>query len=127
LEHVFLIIYTVELALRFFAFGLSALKTPWVFFDLILVAMGILSVYVVGPIVSYVQSKHGDNSVQDSMAGLLVLRMLRLFRLARVVRLLVIFKTLWVLIRGLIGSAGTISYTFCLIFLILYIFSCMII
>jgi len=55
----------------------------------------------------------------------LVLRMLRLFRLARALRLLVQFKTLWMLIRGLIGSAGTIAYTFSLIILILYVSSCM--
>jgi len=37
---------------------------------------------------------------------------------------LVQFKTLWMLVRGLIGSASTIAYTFSLIVLILYIFAC---
>jgi len=71
------------------------------------------------------KTTEGNQSLKDSMAGLLVLRMFRLFRLARAIRLLVQFKTLWMLIRGLIGSAGTIAYTFGLIVLIIYIFACM--
>jgi len=123
LEHIFLFVYVAELALRFFAYGISCLKNPWVAFDFVLVFMGVVSNYIVGPIIQNLGE--GSKSVQDGMAGLLVLRMLRLFRLARAVRLLVQFKTLWMLIRGLLGSAGTIAYTFGLILLILYICSCM--
>jgi voltage-gated sodium channel len=123
LEHFFLFVYVAELALRFFAHGCGCLRSPWVAFDFILVFMGVVSNYIVGPIIENFAA--GNDSVKDSMAGLLVLRMLRLFRLARAVRLLVQFKTLWMLIRGLMGSAGTIAYTFGLILLILYIFSCM--
>jgi len=123
LEHLFLFVYVAELALRFFAHGCSCLKSLCVAFDFVLVFMGVVSNYIVGPIIN--NMGEGNKAVQDSMAGLLVMRMLRLFRLARAVRLLVQFKTLWMLIRGLMGSAGTIAYTFGLILLILYIFSCM--
>jgi len=121
LEYLFLAIYLCELGLRFFAHGCACLKHPWVAFDFVLVCIGLVSHCVIGPILASSQ----DESVKDSMAGLLVLRMLRLFRLARAVRLLVQFKTLWMLVRGLIGSASTIAYTFGLIVLILYIFAYM--
>ena len=55
------------------------------------------------------------------MGQLLVLRVLRLLKLARAVRLLVAFKTLWMLVRGLLSSAGTMFYTFLLMTLILYV------
>jgi len=122
-EHVFLFVYVAELGLRFFAHGWRCLKSPWVLFDFLLVFMGVVSNYIIGPIIN--SMGEGSESLHDSMGGLLVMRMLRLFRLARAVRLLVQFKTLWMLIRGLMGSAGTITYTFGLILLILYIASCM--
>lgn len=124
LEHIFMAIYVCELSLNFFAHGKSCFKNSWTMFDLVLVSTGVLTSYVIGPIVSSVSTGNSD-SMQDSMAGLLVMRMLRLFRLARALRFLVMFKTLWLLVSGLIGSAGTIAYTFILIMLILYIFSCM--
>jgi len=123
LEHIFLFVYMAELGLRFFAHGCRCLQSPWVLFDFVLVFMGVVSNYIVGPIINSLGE--GNQSLKDSMGGLLVMRMLRLFRLARAVRLLVQFKTLWMLIRGLMGSAGTIMYTFGLILLILYIASCM--
>merc|ERR1719362_180416 len=124
LERIFLMIYIAELCLRFFAHGCACLKSAWVMFDFVLVLMGVISMAIINPIVNNMDDE-SDGSVKDSMAGLLVLRMLRLFRLARALRLLVQFKTLFMLIRGLIGSAGTIAYTFSLILLILYVSSCM--
>merc|ERR1719327_391309 len=84
--------------------------------------MGVISSWVVDPIVA---SLGNDSDVKETLGPLMVLRVLRLFRLARAVRLLVQFKTLWMLVRGLISSAGTIMYTFILLFLMLYIFACL--
>jgi hypothetical protein len=53
-----------------------------------------------------------------------VLRLFRLFRLARAVRLLVQFRTLWMLIQGLINSCATIMHTFSLMLMLLFIFGC---
>jgi len=123
LEHAFMTFYVCELLLQFFANGRSCLRNSWVVFDLVLVCTGVLSTYVVGPIVS-MSSTNGDD-VQDKMDGLLVLRLLRLFRLARAVRALVIFRDLRLLVGGFMASASTIGYTFILITLILFIFSCL--
>jgi hypothetical protein len=55
----------------------------------------------------------------------MVLRILRLARLARALRLLVQFKELWMLVRGLLSSARTMVYTAIIIFIILYVFACL--
>lgn len=124
LEHFFLAVYVFELSLHFGVYGCSCLKNSWVLFDFILVSTGALSNYVVGPIMSSIHANNSE-SMKDGMSGILIMRMLRLFRLARAIRFLVIFKTLWLLVSGLMHSAGTIAYTFSLILLILYVFSCM--
>jgi len=122
LEHIFLAIYIIELVCRFTTYGCRAcLGNPWVAFDLLLVLLGAMDLYIVKPVTAATQ----DGAENQEIAGLMVLRMLRLFRLARLVKMMYTFKVLWKLINGLLGSVGTIFYTFCLIGLILYIFSCM--
>lgn len=118
MEHVFLAVYSLELFLRFFAQGLNCLRSGWVIFDLVLVGMGVISTWVVTPIM-------GKGAMADELGPLMVLRVMRLLRLARAVRLLVQFKTLWMLVRGLLSSAGTMIYTFSLIALILYVYACL--
>ncbi|CAD7937891.1 unnamed protein product [Amoebophrya sp. A25] len=112
IEHIFLGIYSLELLARFYAFGFGCLKSGWVAFDAVLVVVGIASTWVLPSIFT---------ETPEELGPLLVLRVLRLLRLARAVRLLVAFKTLWMLVRGLLSSAGTMCYTFVLIFLILYV------
>jgi hypothetical protein len=96
-ENLFLVIYCGELGMRFYAQRLHCLQNGWVRFDLLLVGMGVLSSWVVDPIVA---SLGNDSDVKETLGPLMVLRVLRLFRLARAVRLLVQFKTLWMLVRG---------------------------
>ena len=52
----------------------------------------------------------------------MLLRMFRLARLARTVRLLAQFKVLWMLVRGLFASAGTMVYVTLLASLVVYVF-----
>eukprot|EP00929_Paragymnodinium_shiwhaense_P096636 TRINITY_DN58281_c0_g3_i3.p1 TRINITY_DN58281_c0_g3~~TRINITY_DN58281_c0_g3_i3.p1 ORF type:complete len:619 (-),score=155.35 TRINITY_DN58281_c0_g3_i3:197-2053(-) len=59
----------------------------------------------------------------------MILRLTRLasqlFRLTRTVRLLVKFREMWVLVRGLISSLGTMLNTLILLGCILYMFACL--
>lgn len=116
LENLFLIIYVGELASRFSVYGLSCLTNPWVAFDFVLVVAGVMTAWIIMPL---------SGSVPAGMGPLMVLRIMRLFRLARAVRLLVQFKTLWMLVCGLLYSLGTIFYTFLLMLLIIYVWACL--
>jgi hypothetical protein len=122
MEHCFLSIYCGELMMRFFCMGKGCLKSGWVVFDLVLVGMGTISSWVIEPIILFAMSN--EDGANETLAPLMVLRVMRLLRLARSVRLLVQFKTLWMLVRGLLTSASTMFYTFMLMLLILYVFAC---
>jgi len=112
-ECIFLGVYLVEMFCRFFAYGLRCLEDHWVKVDAMLLLTGLASVAIVAPLYGRV----------DEMAPLLVVRTFRLLRLARTLKLLMTFKSLWMLVRGLLGSAGTMGPTLFLLVVILYIFS----
>jgi len=79
LEQIFLVIYVVELSLRFLAYSYHCLADNWVKFDAFLVVCGVLTNWIIEPIAGSI----------EGMGLLLVLRLARLLRLARAVRLLV--------------------------------------
>jgi len=114
-EHAFLVVYIFELALRFFALGVRALQDNWVKFDLLLVMTSIVTQWVIEPLL-------GAESAKGA-SPLLVMRTARLARLARALRLLVKFRQLWMLVRGLLASAKMVVYTLILLFIILYMFA----
>ncbi|CAD7936633.1 unnamed protein product [Amoebophrya sp. A120] len=116
IENMFLFIYVVELSARFFAFGvMKSLKSSgWIVFDTFLVVVGVVSQWVL-PIIFA--------DTPSALEPLMVLRVLRLLRLARAVRLIITFKTLWMLVRGLLTSADTIMFTFILIAGTVYLFA----
>jgi voltage-gated sodium channel len=124
IEHIFLFIYTAELAVRFYAYGLACMRSGWVVFDFFLVTTGLFTTYLLEPLLRLSFLDLSDNG-GDAVGMLLILRTFRLVRLARTVRLLVQFKVLWMLVRGLLSSAGTMIYIFILFFLVLYVFACM--
>jgi voltage-gated sodium channel len=114
IDNVFLGIYAVELGLRFFAYGIHCLDNGWVQFDAALVTLGLgTSILEIGLGAEFL----------ENLGPIMVLRVLRLLRLARAVRLFSQFKALWMLVRGLLSSAGTMSYTFLLMVLIFYLFA----
>lgn len=115
LESIFLAIYVVELAMRFTGIGWIAIKDHWVKFDCFLVVLGVVNNWLLGWIL-------GD--VASEVQPLMILRMFRLIRLARTVRLLMKFRELWMLVRGLLSCASTMVYTLILLTIILYVFSC---
>eukprot|EP00930_Biecheleria_cincta_P028971 TRINITY_DN20164_c0_g1_i1.p1 TRINITY_DN20164_c0_g1~~TRINITY_DN20164_c0_g1_i1.p1 ORF type:complete len:564 (-),score=86.41 TRINITY_DN20164_c0_g1_i1:21-1481(-) len=126
LGHLFLAIYFVELGLRWFALRMECFRSAWIKFDMVLVFLVVLTSWVMAPIVAIVRLAVGQaDDPSGALEFLMVLKILRLFRLARAVRLLVQFKTLWMLVRGLLCSASTIFFTCVLMVLALYIFACL--
>merc|ERR1719443_42577 len=102
--------------------GWSCLRSNWVVFDFVLVVLGAVSSWIIEPILL---AQDDGGASMEALAPLMVLRVMRLLRLARSLRLLSQFKTLWMLVRGLLSSASTMFYTFALMILILYVFACL--
>jgi hypothetical protein len=117
MEHFYLTIYTIELLMCFFVHGYFCLQDNWVKFDFVLVAVGVVDTWIL-------PAAAADG---DQLGLLLMLRIMRLGRLARTGRLLVRFMGLWMLVSGILNSAGTMLYTLLLLIIILYIFAAIVV
>jgi hypothetical protein len=116
MENVFLIIYIVELACRFYACGKSCLRSSWVKFDVFIVLIGVIGNWLIPSIVLV---------AGDAISKPTFLSIFRLARVARAVRLFVQFRTLWMLISGIISSIPTIINVFVVLLLVLFAFACL--
>jgi len=114
-ENLFLVIYILEIIMRFFVCGTSAVSDHWVKFDLFLVAVSIVSEWILSPMVGAAN--------MDQLGPVMVMRTARLARLARALRLLVKFRELWMLVRGLLLSANMMVYTMVLLCILIYMFA----
>eukprot|EP00913_Durusdinium_trenchii_P007470 g7022.t1 len=112
LEWFYLVVYCIELGLRFYVFRLPVLRSSWVRLDCFLVLSAIVDVILT-------QVRWENQYVQ----GLMLVRTFRLARLARAVRLLVAFQTLWMLVQGLLHSILTLFWTFVMILTLVFIFA----
>jgi voltage-gated sodium channel len=110
----FAAIYLVELILRYYARGFcTAMRCPWVQFDFFLVVTALLELCAaVTP----------DFDL-GFLKKVMVVRLLRLLKLARMLRLMSQFKTLWLLVHGLINSFLTIVWTLVLLGIMVYLFA----
>eukprot|EP00931_Biecheleriopsis_adriatica_P065594 TRINITY_DN4009_c0_g2_i1.p1 TRINITY_DN4009_c0_g2~~TRINITY_DN4009_c0_g2_i1.p1 ORF type:complete len:563 (-),score=80.97 TRINITY_DN4009_c0_g2_i1:152-1840(-) len=118
IESLYLVIYIVELILRFYAFGWYACLTDhWIQFDIALVALGVLGTWLVEPLT-------GSADGMAALGPIMMLRTARLLRLAKIARLFKRIKEFWILVRGFIGSAGLIFYTCVVCFVCLYVCTC---
>lgn len=115
-EIMFLICYLIELAVRLAADGLEPLKKDgWVRFDAFVCAVALIDMCIISPTLQ----DSGGEAKQLAM----VLRIVRLMKLARVVRLLKFFKELWLLVASFGSAFKTLGWTFCLLTMVLYVFS----
>ena len=103
--------------------GLHAFRSGWVKGDAFIVCGSLFEFFMN----IYVRYIHGSISQMGSSAApvdvqiLTIIRMGRIFRLIRAVRLFVQFRTLWMLIRGLIGCTTVMLHSCFVVALILYI------
>lgn len=103
----FLVIYSVDVGLRFYAFGWRYfLLNVWNFCDIMVVFFGILG-EILGSVLSYADT-------------LKLLRLVRLLRLMRVMRML---RELYVIIHGLLNTLKAVFWASVLMFILLAILS----
>jgi hypothetical protein len=117
LEYTFLIVYCVELAMRVYVSGVKvALSNNWVKFDAVMVAAGVLNLFLT-------VSALGGSAATSVVDNVNMLKMLRLFRLAKTVRVLVQFRTLWMLIQGLMYAVLPMFWTAIIMSVVIYVFA----
>jgi len=124
LEHVFLMVFIVELIIRASSDGLGVLHSGWFRFDATLVVLGMASSWLVEPIVVHTAGIDGSVFL-DILALVLVLRLLRLVRLIRALRLFPQFYEMWKIANGFMAALRTVLSACVLIVLILYAFACL--
>lgn len=115
-ENVFCVFFSFEWIVRFgaFKFKRNCLCDAWFVFDSVLLVMMIFETWVM-PSVS---AGGGAKALQ----GLRWMRLIRLTRLARVARLLRAVPQLLIMVKAIMISLKTVSYTFVLLILMVYIF-----
>eukprot|EP00927_Polykrikos_kofoidii_P021793 TRINITY_DN20534_c0_g1_i3.p1 TRINITY_DN20534_c0_g1~~TRINITY_DN20534_c0_g1_i3.p1 ORF type:complete len:689 (-),score=87.53 TRINITY_DN20534_c0_g1_i3:28-2040(-) len=119
MEHFFLFLYVLELGLRYVVLGSTRFFSDnWTRLDIFLATASVVSGWILEPIFV----SHGT---QHEIGPFALLRTTRLFRVARMVRLLIAFKELWMLVRGLMTSLSTMVYTSILLCCVIYVFSCL--
>mmetsp|Transcript_111490 Transcript_111490/g.270873 ORF Transcript_111490/g.270873 Transcript_111490/m.270873 type:complete len:704 (-) Transcript_111490:241-2352(-) len=111
-EHVFLIVYIFELCIRLGGEGVRCFADNWAKFDFLLVVLGIVTIWILPLIIC--------EECFNSLANVMILRAARLLRLAKTMHLLVRLPILWMMIRGLVSSSGTMFYTLVTLVCVLY-------
>ncbi|CAK0880561.1 unnamed protein product [Prorocentrum cordatum] len=117
LEHCFLATYIVELSLRMVSDLQECIRNAWLQLDIALVALGVVTLWVLEPLLLM----QGAVEVLDKV---LVIRILRLLRFVRAVRFLRVMQPLWKLVKGLLGSNGSVTAAGVLLFGTIYVFAC---
>lgn len=106
-ESSFVMAFTVELGLRIQNDGLKTFRDPWNIFDGFLVVAGIL-----------------DNTLLLFLglnANVTFMRMLRLCRIGRIVKVLRFFRTLYLLLAGMLNAMRMIVWMVILLFSVIYL------
>jgi hypothetical protein len=110
----FLVLYSVECAIRLFIHGRTFFKHRWNVFDLIVVCFGLF-----GRVMETVLGHAGGTNVEHFQ----ILRSIRMFRLLRAARIVISFKELYSLICGLSSCLKTLFWAAGLVFLLLTMWS----
>lgn len=111
----FLVVYSIECALRLFIHGKAFFKQRWNVFDLAIVCTG-----VVGEILEIALGSAGS---MTNMEHFQILRSMRMLRLLRAARVIISFKELYSLICGLSSCLKTLFWAAGLVFLLLTMWS----
>lgn len=122
LEHLFTVIFTLEMLVKLVELHKHYFKDPWNLIDFVLVWLSILDCWI---LVFVVGSGDGPDLRIFSM-----LRILRILRLLRAVRLFKVFHELWKIVKGILDSLRAVGWAAMLLIFLLYIcgvFCCVIV
>jgi hypothetical protein len=126
-ENVLQIIYTFELSLRLKRQGcyffVDVHNLIWNYLDSIMVAGGMLDLWLmpaIGAIQGLITGHHATHNSGPMMQVLRMLKIMRILRVLRLVRLLKMIKPLYVLLMGVMESVRAMQWVLVLTFLTLY-------
>ncbi|CAE7268119.1 NaCP60E, partial [Symbiodinium pilosum] len=105
----FLVIYTLEIAIRATALRWLVFRDGWFIFDFVLVISSFIEQAV-------------SLSTGGSDQQIMIMRLLRLFRLVRTFRMIKQIRSVWRLVYGLMNCGETMLSAFALLGLVLYVF-----
>jgi len=106
LEYIFTAVFIIELVMRFFAYGLkNALKSAWMWFDFIIVALGFVDTM-------------GAGALGINTSVMRLLRLVRLVRLLKIFQHLQSFDSLFLLIKAVHASLQAMAYSFVMVLVI---------
>jgi voltage-gated sodium channel len=116
LEHVFLVIFILEILINLQVKGKKSFSSGWFRLDLLVVVLGVANAWIIRPIL--------DSSDVPVLEHVMVVRSIRLLRLARALRLLEHMQELWKLVVGMLNSLKTVLSALVLILMMLFLFGC---
>jgi len=118
MESTFLVIFTMELLLRFHADGLSLLCDFWGIFDLLIVLLGVVDTWLL-------PACFAGSSLSEvgRLSMFRLLRLVRIVRVLRILRLLRFVRELLLLVRGIAGALRALGWSFLMMCIVLYISS----
>eukprot|EP00931_Biecheleriopsis_adriatica_P120294 TRINITY_DN95408_c0_g1_i1.p1 TRINITY_DN95408_c0_g1~~TRINITY_DN95408_c0_g1_i1.p1 ORF type:complete len:657 (+),score=118.65 TRINITY_DN95408_c0_g1_i1:91-2061(+) len=126
-ENLFCTIFTLEIAIRFWAYGskLAAFRDAWFVFDFVLVVLMTAETWLLSIVLAFVEdpgSQAGSFDLGGTNYALRIMRLLRLTRLIRTVRLLRMMPELLIMVKGMLAAARSVFMTFAMTLLIVYVF-----
>ena len=112
MEWWFVFVYTSEVLLRYFVYGIAAFRSGWVRFDALLVTTSWTEL-VLRAVKDIRDGESGRGVVQgvadnDAPGIWGILRLLRIAKLVRPFRLIGQFRALWLLMQGLYKASGPV-------------------
>lgn len=121
LEHIFCWIYITELAMNLGQIGCRHFKDPSNLFDLVLVGVGSLDLYVLPHFMAAPQKDTSGHAKSGTGNIASLLRLLRMMRILRVLRLFKMFKSLAVIMTAFIRAINIVMWVGLLTIIIDYV------
>jgi len=124
IEHLFCLVFTLEIVIRFAAFRRKrdSLKDFWFCFDCALVVLMIGEVWLL-PVVMFIAGIDSSNvHAVKELTILRTVRLLRLTRLGRIARLLRAVPEVVTLLKGIAAAIRSVFFTLLLLLVLLFVF-----